>query len=132
MTVFVLLLIIALFLAVSFGNKKLDKTKKEEIIKRLKELEVNIQSFDSAIRRDSVIKLDNLLSRSLQYYFNNSDTCGDNLKKSGKIFKKKELDELWEVHKIRNIVVHDDYEVKEDEALEIFNTYKFSIQKILK
>ena len=132
MTVFILLLIVALFLAVSYGNKKLDKTKKEEVLKRLQELEVGIQSLDSATRRDSVIKLDNLLSKSLQYYFNNSDTCGDNLKKSGKIFKKKELDELWEVHKIRNIVVHDDYEVKEDEALDIYNTYKFSIKKILK
>ncbi len=132
MTVFVLLLIIALFLAVSFGNKRLDKTKKEEVLKRLQELEVSIQSLDSAIRRDSVIKLDNLLTKSLQYYFNNSDTCGDNLKKSGKIFKKKELDKLWDAHKVRNLVVHDDYEVKEDEALDIYSTYKFSIRKILK
>lgn len=132
MTVFVLLLIIALFWAVSFGNKKLDKTKKEEVLKRLQELEVSIQSLDSAIRRDSVIKLDNLLTKSLQYYFNNADTCGDNLKKSGKIFKKKELDKLWDAHKVRNLVVHDDYEVKEDEALDIYSTYKFSIRKILK
>ncbi len=132
MTAFILLLIVALFGAVSFGSKKLDKTKRDDILKKLQELEVSVQSLDSAIRRDSVIKLDNLLAKSLQYYFNNSNTCGDNLKKSGKIFKKKELDDLWEVHKIRNLVVHDDYEVKEEEALNIYSTYKFSIKKILK
>jgi len=132
MTLVILLLIIVLFVAVSFSNKKISSTKKEGILQKLKELELTIQGLESASRRDAVIKLDNLLAKSLQYYFHNSESCGYNLKKSSKLFKKKELDDIWSAHKIRNDVVHDDYEVTVDEALKLYNIYKFSIKKILK
>ena len=132
MTIVILLLIVVLFLAVSFANKKIDTSRKVEILNKLKELEIHIQSLDSSVRRDSVIKLDNLLAKSLQYYFNNTNTCGDNLKKSSSIFKRKELDELWSVHKIRNDIVHNDYDIDQEEAINVFNIYKFSINKILK
>lgn len=132
MTIIILFLIILLFLAVSFANKKIDTTKKTDILNKLKDLELSIQSMEGAVRRDTVVKLDNLLARALQYYFNNSNTCGDNLKKSNKIFKKKELDDIWEVHKIRNNIVHHDEDIDQDEALRVFNIYNFSIKKILK
>lgn len=132
MTVVVLFLVIILFLAVSFSNKKVNSTKKLDILNRLKELELHVQSLDSAARRDSIIKLDNLLTKALQYYFHNTDSCGDNLKKSSRIFKKKELDDIWEAHKIRNDIVHDDYDISQDEAQGVFNKYNFSIRKILK
>ena len=32
------------------------------------------------VRRDAIIKLDNLLSKALQVYFKNTSSCGDNLK----------------------------------------------------
>ena len=80
MTIVILLLVIILFLAVSFANKKIDTTKKTDILNKLKDLELAIQSMEEAVRRDTVVKLDNLLARALQYYFHNSNTCGDNLK----------------------------------------------------
>jgi len=132
MTVTILLLIVILFLAVSFANKKIDNTKKVDILNKLKDLGLHIQSLDGAVRRDSVVKLDNLLTKALQYYFHNTDTCGDNLKKSNRVFKKKELDDLWNAHKTRNNIVHNDYDISQEEALKIFNIYNFSIKKILK
>ena len=36
-----------------------------------------------------------------------------------------------EAHKIRNNIVHNDYDIDQDEALETFNTYNLSIRKIL-
>lgn len=132
MTIIILFLIVVLFLAVSFANKKIDSTKKIDILNKLKDLGLHVQSLDGAVRRDSIVKLDNLLTKALQYYFHNSNTCGDNLKKSNRIFKKKELDGLWEAHKIRNNIVHNDYDIDQDEALETFNVYNLSIRKILK
>jgi uncharacterized protein YutE (UPF0331/DUF86 family) len=131
-TVVILLLIGLLFLVTSLASKKFDSDKREEIYKRLRELEISAQSLEDAVRRDTVVKLDNLLARSLQLYFSNKDLCGDNLKKASSIFKKKEYNDIWQAHKIRNRVVHDDYEVDASEAIELYNTYKLSIKKILK
>jgi hypothetical protein len=132
LTIVIILLILVLFGAVSLANKKVDLSKKESIKKKLLELEIPIQSLEASSRRDAIIKLDNLLTKSLQYYFNNSESCGFNLKKSNRLFKKKELDDIWYAHKVRNDIVHNDYEVKSDEALKLYNIYKFSIRKILK
>ncbi|MBP8979077.1 hypothetical protein KBG23_01180 [Candidatus Dojkabacteria bacterium] len=131
-TVTIIALIAVLFVVVSFSSKKIDKSKKESIYKRLKELELGMNSLDSSVRRDTVVKLDNLLSKSLQIYFGNKGLCGDNLKKANFLFKKKEYNDIWEAHKIRNKVVHDDYEVDASEGIELYNTYKLSIERILK
>lgn len=131
-TIVILALISVLFFVVSLTNKKIDKSKKNEMYDKLKELEMGMHSLDGAIRRDTVVKLDNLLSKSLQIYFGNKDLCGDNLKKAGFLFKKKEYNNIWEAHKIRNKVVHDDYEIDASEGIELYNTYKLSIERILK
>lgn len=131
-TVTIIALIAVLFVVVSFSSKKIDKSKKESIYKRLKELELGMNSLDGSVRRDTVVKLDNLLSKSLQIYLGNKGLCGDNLKKANFLFKKKEYNDIWEAHKIRNKVVHDDYEIDASEGIELYNTYKLSIERILK
>jgi len=68
-TIVILALISILFIVVSLANKKIDKSKKNEMYDKLKELEMGMHSLDGAIRRDTVVKLDNLLSKSLQIYF---------------------------------------------------------------
>lgn len=132
MTSLIVLMVILLFIMVSFANKKKDVVKKQEIFNRLGDLELGVQSMEGSVRRDTIVKLDNLLSKAFQYYYNNSNLCGDNLKKAKNIFKRKEYDDLWNVHKIRNNIVHDDYEIDTQEAVRIYNIYKFSIKKILK
>lgn len=131
-TIIILLLLIILFVAVSLGNKRVSITKKKHILTKLEELRLTSSSQESSVRRDSIIKLDNLLSKSLQYYFKNSNLCGENLKIASKIFKKKEYNDLWDVHKIRNRIVHDDYDITQQEAENVYGIYKMSILKILK
>ncbi len=131
-TIFILILITILFILVSINQKKVSKIRTKKILKRLEELNMGVVSNELSIRRDSIIKLDNLLSKSLQYYYNNSLLCGDNLKNAKNIFKKKEYNNLWEAHKVRNKIVHDDYEVSAEEAKVVYNTYKISILKILR
>ncbi|MHC1716751.1 MAG: hypothetical protein AB9915_02625 [Candidatus Dojkabacteria bacterium] len=131
-TIIILVLIVLLFVLVSISGQKVNVARKKKLLKRLEELKIPAISSDSAIRRDSIIKLDNLLSKSLQYYFNNTNLCGDNLKLASKIFKKREYNNIWEAHKIRNRVVHDDYDIKESEAKEVYNVYKMSILKVIR
>lgn len=131
-TITILVLISLLFLFASVNNKKIDQGKRSKLFKRLEELKSSSNSEDVSVRRDSIIKLDNLLSKSLQYYFNNTLSCGDNLKSASKIFKKDQYNSIWDAHKIRNLIVHDDYDIKKEEAQKIYNVYKMSINKILR
>lgn len=131
-TIIIILLIVVLFALVSLSEKNISKNKRTKILKRLEELQSGCFNEQESIRRDSIIKLDNLLSKTLQYYYNNTLSCGENLKKAVKIFKKNEYNDLWDVHKIRNSIVHDDRGITLDEAKKVYNTYKISILKILK
>jgi uncharacterized protein YutE (UPF0331/DUF86 family) len=132
LSIIILLLIAVLFVVASLNAKKIDQKKKEKLIKELYSLERSITSEELAVRRDAIIKLDNILSKSLQLYFNNDSPCGENLESAEKIFRKREYNRLWEAHKIRNKVVHDDYAVSKQEAREAFLIYKLSVNKILK
>lgn len=127
----ILVLITILFILVSLNKKKIDFSKKKKLVENLYSYKSGAFSEELSVRRDSIIKLDNLLSKSLQLYFKNDSLCGDNLKNAKKIFKKKAYNSLWEVHKLRNRIVHDDYAITLDQAKRAFDVYKISIIKIL-
>jgi hypothetical protein len=127
----ILLLIALLFVMVALNKRKISVTKKKRLLEDLYELKEGTNSKELAVRRDSIIKLDNLLSKSLQVYFKNKSSCGDNLKNVSTLFRKNKYNEIWEVHKMRNKIVHDDYDVSEFEAKRAFEVYKFAILKIL-
>lgn len=132
LSIVILLLIVILFVMVSLNTKKIDQKKREKLIKELYSLEKSINSEELPVRRDAIIKLDNILSKSLQLYFKNDSSCGENLKSADKIFRKREYNRLWEAHKIRNRIVHDDYAVSKEDAHKALQIYKLSVNKILK
>lgn len=131
-TMIILILISILFFAVYLAQKNISKGKAKKLIERLEQLQSGALSSEMSVRRDTVIKLDNLLSKSLQYYFSNTDMCGDNLKLAKKIFRRDEYNNLWEAHKTRNRIVHDDYDISADDSKKVYNIYRSAILKILR
>jgi uncharacterized protein YutE (UPF0331/DUF86 family) len=131
-TIIILLLVALLFLIAYINSKKIPLKKKEEIFSKLSELENQIKSPDDYARRDAVIKLDNLLAKSLNIRYSNDKQCGDNLKISKKLFDKKLYQQLWDVHKLRNDIVHSDEDVPSVQAEEIYRIYKLGIKHVLK
>lgn len=132
LTAIILLLIGVLFFLVYLAQKNISRGKAKKLLQRLEQLQAGALSSEMSVRRDTVIKLDNLLSKSLQYYFSNTDMCGDNLKLAKKIFRRNEYNDLWEVHKIRNKIVHDDYDISAEDSKKVYNIYKSAILKILR
>lgn len=132
LTAIILLLIGVLFFLVYIAQKNISRGKAKKLLQRLEQLQAGALSSEMSVRRDTVIKLDNLLSKSLQYYFSNTDMCGDNLKLAKKIFRRNEYNDLWEVHKIRNKIVHDDYDISAEDSKKVYNIYKSAILKILR
>lgn len=131
-TILILICVAVLFLLASQNQRKEKQKTISRMLNSLEALRAGACSDDIARRRDTIIKLDNILSKSLQYRLSNTSLCGDNLKLIKNRFKKNEYEKLWEVHKIRNKIVHDDLDITESEAQEAYKIYNISIHRILK
>jgi hypothetical protein len=123
--------IAALFLMVASGARKEKQKSISRMLNSLEALKAGAYSDDLARRRDTMIKLDNILTKALQYRLSNTSSCGDNLKLINKRFKRAEYDKLWEAHKLRNRIVHDDLDVTENETQDAYKVYNMSIHRIL-
>ncbi len=130
-TILIVGLVIVLFVMARINSLQVPTRKREKIQKALKELDLQIQSQDLYARRDAIIRLDNLLSKALQTRYRNDSSCGDNLKNAKKLFKKEDYQKVWDVHKIRNAIVHKDEDISYDSAQEAYKVYKMAITKVL-
>lgn len=131
-TILILIAVAILFVLVASNQKQEKQKSRSRLLNSLEALKAGAYSEDLARRRDTIIKLDNILSKSLQYRLGNTKLCGDNLKLMGKFFRKDEYNKLWEVHKLRNRIVHDDLDIGESESENAYKIYNMSIHKILK
>jgi hypothetical protein len=131
-TITVLALIVLLFLLADSPSRRISTSRKAELYQDFARIYSNAVSDDLSARRDSFIKMDNILTKALQVYFSNRETCGTNLKLAKKKFSKKQYERIWEVHKMRNAVVHDDLEVSKEESVKAFEVYKMSLVTLLR
>ncbi len=132
LTILTLLFVVILFTVAAVNSRRVPNKKKERILEKLDELSEQSAEENPFARRDAVIKLDNLLSKTLQLRFRNDKSCGDNLKVAKSLFGKQQYQDLWDVHKFRNDIVHKDKEVSQEDAQYVYHVYKISINKILK
>ncbi len=130
-TILILIAVAVLFIMVASGSRKERQKSISRMLNSLEALKAGAYSDDLARRRDTMIKLDNILTKALQYRLSNTNSCGDNLKLINKRFKRTEYDKLWEAHKLRNRIVHDDLDVSENEAQDAYKVYNMSIHRIL-
>jgi len=87
-----------------FG-KKIDKKIINQINTTIRNSKKNKQN--SIYLKGSVVTLDGLLGKVLFFYYG-KNTVGNNLKKSkDKINDRNIYQNLWEAHKIRNIIAHE-------------------------
>ena len=131
-TIILLAAVVILFLFAASPSRRVSPSRKAALYQDFAKLYSNVTSEDSSVRRDGMIKMDNILTKALQYYFSNREACGTNLKFAKKKFSKKQYNAIWEVHKMRNGVVHDDLDVTKEETTKAFEVYKMSLITLLK
>lgn len=131
-TIVILVAVCLLFFLVAINTRKNTFKKKAKILKDLETLKIGAHSNNPSERITTIIKLDNLLAKALQYRLSNQKNCGENLKLAKKFFTRPVYEEIWEIHKLRNQVVHDDVLISEEKMKEAYRIYNLSIIKILK
>ncbi len=126
------ILIIVLLVLIAVNDKKIVQKKIiQKNIQELKRIENIIKQKNPLTYRDLIIRLDNILAKSLQAKFKNNESCGENLKKSKSLFDNDLYDKIWKIHKIRNQVVHENKEVNIKEVLDGLTIIKKAVKKIL-
>ncbi len=131
-TTIILLLICLLFFVAYINSKKVPEKKKEKIYEKLEDVRKQLDSNEVYARRDAIIKLDNLLGRALNLRYNNDKSFSENLKYSKKLFNKREYQDIWDIHKIRNEIVHEDADISSSETDRAYKIYKIAIRRVLK
>ncbi len=131
-TIVILLLLGILFFVAYLNSKKIPIRKKEKILEKIELLGAQVNSDEEYARRDAVIKLDNVLGKAFNIRYSNESSCGDNLKIAKKLFDKKLYQQIWDAHKVRNNIVHDDENISKTQAQEIYRVYKLAVKHILK
>jgi hypothetical protein len=126
----ILTILIILFVLVS-NSKKLSQKIQTRILTDLKQIKILIDTKNPLLFRDIIIRLDSLLSKTLQIYYQNNENCGSNLKKAKNLFKYDEYNKIWEMHKLRNSVVHENVEVGYSQITQAYNIIGGAIKKIL-
>lgn len=75
---------------------------KQELKVRLRKIAAN--GYD---QERNLPEYDKLLAWALQKRFSNNLSLGENLKQQSKRFTKRQLDDIWRAHKLRNKLAHE-------------------------
>ncbi len=127
----IILLIILLFVFASFGSRKVSQRRRNDIYRQLKDIKGNIGLEINSANRDSIVRLDSLLSKVLQYKNSNKLMIGENLKLIRKRVKQSLYEDIWYYHKLRNRIVHENVEVTKEETKLAYEVYYKLITQIL-
>jgi len=83
-------------------------------------------------KKSLVIELDKILEYVLQEKFKTSLGLGKILKENKAAFSKKDLDNIWQAHKLRNLLVHNiDFEPSQEELRKTVGIFRKQLGKLV-
>lgn len=124
-----LVVVIVLFIVWIKMKKGTVTRDREEMLEELKQLRLMAEK-DAASQKMAVIRCDALLGRAFAYAGVEGATLGEQLKKANKFFAKKLYEELWTAHKLRNTLVHENYDISSREAVWAVSVYTSAIRQL--
>ncbi|MBN2100412.1 hypothetical protein JW710_00750 [Candidatus Dojkabacteria bacterium] len=122
--------VILIVVLVLLGGRP-NKQERENIYSSLNECLAKRGGGD-AERRDCIIKMDNLLGRSMKYALVRGETVGERLKNAKTLFNRDDYNGIWEAHKLRNRIVHEDVAMASGEFDRAVKYFQLAIRRLLK
>ncbi|MFH1547004.1 MAG: hypothetical protein ABIC57_00795 [bacterium] len=122
-------IVVSIFALILLGGGS--RQDKEEIEKELYSAE-KMMAGDISRIKEGVIKFDNLLNKSLQIKGFRGQTLADRLKASQKFFQWSDYSGIWEAHKLRNRIVHENYDPSGMEIKKTVKYFKLAVKKLIK
>ena len=128
--ILIFLLLVGLVIYLN-NNTRIDNTLRQKIWDDVLQIKKMVDTKNPLIYRDIIVRLDSLLGKSLRLYYKNTESCGTNLKQARNLFNRDEYDKIWQAHKLRNRVVHENQEISSSELVESYNIISLAIKKLL-
>ncbi len=128
--IFVFLLLVGLVIYLN-NTSRINDTLRQKVWNDVLQIKKMLDTKNPLIYRDIIVRLDALLGKSLRLYYNNSESCGTNLKQARDLFDRDEYNKIWKAHKLRNIVVHENKEITSLEIEESYDIISLAIKKLL-
>lgn len=122
--------LVLVFVVLKLG-KGAGKQRREEIYKELGDVR-RLSGSDSSSQKFAVIRGDTVLGKALRYAGVKGETVGELLKNARNHFGRNEYEEIWKVHKLRNTLVHERYEMSNQEAIWAVSVYTSAVKHLVK
>ncbi|MBI2356858.1 hypothetical protein HYV12_02290 [Candidatus Dojkabacteria bacterium] len=126
-----ILVILSVFVLATLSSKRISVRRKNEIYRQLKDIKGNIELNLTATNRDSVVRLDSILSKVMQIVKKNKLSSGENLKLVKSLSPRDLYEKLWYYHKLRNKIVHENIDITNEDAHKAYEVYYKFITKLL-
>ncbi|MBN1618831.1 hypothetical protein JW887_05855 [Candidatus Dojkabacteria bacterium] len=112
----------------SGGNKKEEKKK---LYKELDEAINYLSGNNESSLKDCVVRLDIILGKALAFAGIKGETVGERLKNAKSLFQWDDYNKIWQAHKLRNTLVHENINVSDRDINYAVNYFKFAIRRLL-
>lgn len=124
--VLVVLAAIVLKIMGGFSNRQ-----RSDLLKELVEASA-LTKTDSSALKIAVIQCDALLGKALTFHGVKGETVGELLKNAQGRFEDNLYEDLWQVHKLRNTLVHEKYDLGLGETKDAVSVYTSAIRRLVK
>jgi hypothetical protein len=117
-----LLVAIIVFLEVN-SKKSVFSRKKAEALAELESLKIRLKSGE-VNETLCVVQADTIFDKAFSIKTGSTANFGEKLKLYKHLFRKEMYNNIWEAHKIRNKVVHENYTLNKEDATNVINIFK--------
>jgi hypothetical protein len=124
--VIVVLVVVVLKMGTGVG-----KSRREELLREL-EIASELAKTDSSSQKMAVIRCDVLFGKALSFHGVKGETVGELLRNSKDQFDRNSYEDVWKVHKLRNTLVHERYELSVKETEWAVSVYTSAIRRLVK
>ncbi|MEK7580288.1 MAG: hypothetical protein AAB465_01595 [Patescibacteria group bacterium] len=125
--IFLIIIFLWLFVKSKIKQKRSAKLDKDLIIKKWEEIE-GMSLGNDASAKLAILEADKLIDGVLKIMSFGGSTMGERLKAA--CYRYPDLTDVWEAHKIRNLIAHENYQLYPKTAARAINIFYHALKEL--
>jgi len=127
LVIFLIIILLWLFIKNKIRQRRSTKLDKELIVKRWKAIEESSLNNDASTKL-AILEADKLLDEVFKNMGFGGSTMGERLKAA--CYRYPGLTDVWEAHKIRNLIAHENYQLYPKTAKRAINIFYHALKEL--
>lgn len=122
---------VVLTVVLSFMGRRGGMRVKADLLKKLEQSR-SLARGDTSKRKDCLIQLDSIMGAALKHAGVRGETVGERLKNSKQLYDRALYQDMWDAHKLRNAIVHEQHDQSPHETEVAVQAFTSAIRKALR